>query len=93
MERQVDVKVKVTKEHIAKGTPRNVDCCPISMAMDEAGYTCETHGRDIRCIMDIENLHSYYPVALPDEAIDFVSDYDRNRDVKPFKFKVTLKLM
>lgn len=32
--------IKVTQDHINQGTPESCTCCPIAMALADAGFEC-----------------------------------------------------
>jgi len=76
--------IKVTQECIDNGLPDEPRACPIALALNKqtgnkwsVGGWFATVGKRIY-------------IDFPDEAIEFIHDFDMGDDVKPFTFKLPL---
>lgn len=75
-------KVVVKKKHIKRGVRECTNQCPIALAIREYKHTSlDNISVDDK---EAEVNGNYY--KLPDEASDFVCDFDSNLPVKPFSF-------
>jgi len=80
------VKVKVTQEHISKGTPNNGSCCPIALALKDMGY------QDVEVnIDDITFMDGpvYWSCGFTPSSVDgFITTFDAEgpTGVNPFEF-------
>jgi hypothetical protein len=78
--------IKVTQEHIDKGSKGQSDCCPIALALKDIG--CKrpfvTYSR-VSWIF--HNSHTKYCVA-PESIFNFVSDFDGGYQVSPTTFEI-----
>jgi len=79
-------KIKVTKEHIAAGIPKDCKTCPIALAAQDAGLLDATvTTRDILW----RTPESWYMSAdLPDVARKFVESFDALNTIEPFEFTI-----
>ncbi len=82
--------IKVTQNHIeeAKTLLTNnlrADCCPVALAVSEAmgeRYICgmENVCNDVGMII----------IKLPEEAQEFIQQFDKGYEVEPFEFDLTV---
>ena len=73
--------VSVTRKDIERGKKCRTDCCPIALAIRKIpGWERATVATFIK------NNHIGY--LAPEEAQDFMADFDAGLPVKPFKFKL-----
>lgn len=76
--------ITVAQQHINKGI-RRYDCgCPIALALIEQCMTPQVRVRGM--FADI----AQHNVKLPKRAQKFICDFDNERPVKPFTFRVNL---
>lgn len=76
--------IQVTQDHINNG---GIGCheCPIALAMIEQGYTEVEVGKYEACyVEDGKRRHG----RLPIKARNFISMFDRNFEVSPFRFQL-----
>jgi hypothetical protein len=85
--------IKVTEEHIAKGKPGKCGACPVALAFLEQVPKCssiDVNYERIAAIIDGEHHRG----QLPSTAVTFIDDLDfRGREapgVKPFTFHITM---
>lgn len=80
--------IEVTEADIEMGKQRRVDACPIALALER------TSGRRfyVRCddIVDAEEDKTSF-AELPEEAVEFIQDFDEGHEVHPFSFHLDLK--
>lgn len=83
--------VEVTQDDIAAGKPEEALSCPIALAVcRQLGVNAELNA-DVGTV-DVENnlwIHDEdisYVYPLPDEARDFIANFDIDGPVDPFKF-------
>ncbi len=77
------VVVEVTAADIERGEKRDQCLCPVALACKRAGIVNP----------EVENYSIYVGgryIDLPDEATQFIVDFDRNREVAPLTFTVEL---
>lgn len=76
--------IRVTREHIAKGTPKNGCACPIALALRAAGFQVHVTPYFI--------LTGRRTVPLPYSARDFIGMFDSGKApvLEPFDFEVPL---
>lgn len=86
--KQTVVVVSVTKDHIKKGVKSEKDCCPMALAMKDAG--CKDVIVDRTAMFFRETNGDENAIVLPDDVKRFVDDFDRGMKVKPITFKLTL---
>jgi hypothetical protein len=86
------VKIAVNECHIKKGLKESMKSCPIALAMKDEGFLFQGaySGVDNRVVRfrDHVNIKDFYYKSsdLPLKAQEFISDFDQNKPVKPFKF-------
>jgi len=83
------MKVKVTQEHIDKGRRCNAHCCPIALALSDAGL-------DRPFVVGSRVMLEGYEVGLPMDAYNFIDKFDRDLEPtiwepKPFEFSIDPK--
>lgn len=78
------VTIIVTAQDIKKGEKKSCSHCPIARAGQRVIKKNVTVG-------DADLGYDDYEARLPQKAIKFIMDFDRNIPVKPFSFKITLK--
>jgi len=81
--------IRVTKSHIEKGKKdyarSNVSpSCPIALAMIGSKFKGVRVYRDSVCFSFKENR--YYYEDLPDNAQEFIKNFDEGEETKPFNF-------
>ena len=77
--------ITVTRDHIRKGVVNDEECCPIALALQEAG----SGGVKVKR----HNILFYgEPIPLvtwlPQSAMRFIKRFDDGEHVEPFKFYV-----
>jgi hypothetical protein len=79
--------VRVEQRHIDDGERHSCTRCPIAQALNE-----QLPGDALWRVsaLGARRLDAYRPVDLPHTALRFVEDFDRERDVQPFSFTITL---
>lgn len=83
--------ISVTAEHIAKGhsTPNG---CPIALAMHAAGYLNPRVTPYYVSWSVREGVRRGVRMVLLDkEVVAFIKDFDNERSVEPFTFRLTLR--
>lgn len=94
------MKIHVTQEHINKGRRRNVNACPIALALREALHLPK-YEKDPMAIMVNADYYSFlnpslvfyrYIYKLPHSAQRFIKNFDNKgiTEVKPFNFIIEL---
>jgi hypothetical protein len=80
--------IRVTADHIANGKRGRTDRCPIALAIRTQwpDVAVDVHPREAAAQDTVSFLR--YRAMLPDEARDFVAEYDDGGDVDPFEFAV-----
>lgn len=78
------ITIRVTQEHIDKGTPKQADDCPVFHAGIEAGLDMEEVGFEFVWYSDGGYLKYVYD--LPDDICQRIFDYDEGRGMEPFEF-------
>jgi len=73
--------IDVTQECINNGTPGNPASCPIAKAIKNLSVDFWDLGVTNYYI----RINSSY-CKVPEEAMNFIDDYDNDKPVKPFKF-------
>jgi hypothetical protein len=89
------MKIIVTKEDIENGERRSAQSCPISLAMKR---TFQESGRIVNSIWTKYGHSEIYlqeetdliriECMLPNEASEFIRNFDYKGEVKPFSFEV-----
>ncbi len=81
------MKIQVTKECIEKGQRKSKSCCPIALALKEAGYRLPLVGSRVATFR-IAGTELRQRVFLPAGARDFVEAFDSGLDVEPTVFEL-----
>lgn len=81
------MKINVTAEDIRLGKRGTPNSCPIARAIKRRLTNRDVWVSDSEVWVKVP-FRRY--VDLPKEARDFVKDFDRSRDVKPFSFNLEL---
>jgi GH35 family endo-1,4-beta-xylanase len=74
--------VRVTRECIRKGKPDSENMCPIARAIRPL-----VNKKAVK-VYGMDAYIGDYSYELPDEAAQFVDDFDSGLAVKPFSFKI-----
>jgi hypothetical protein len=79
--------VNILQRHIDEGERHSCTRCPIAQALNE-----QMPGDALWRVSGIgaRRLDQYRPIDLPHTALRFAADFDRERDVQPFSFTITL---
>lgn len=80
--------ITVKQEHINEGKFRSPYSCPIAKALKEKQILF--HGVTQEGIDFTTSFADDTRVALPDEAIQFINDFDEHIPVKPFEFEINI---
>jgi len=83
--------VKVTQEHIDKGTVRDSSSCPIALALKETfkvDFALATQ-YNLQVGQFPENL--IFLVPTPIKAINFMDAFDTESSCEPFEFELPLE--
>lgn len=79
------MKIKVTQEHIDRGTKKACSTCPVALALREAtGMECEV-STTIAFLPNNDN-----GIPLPIDAKDFIRRFDAGTLVQPFEFELPI---
>jgi hypothetical protein len=78
------MKVEVKQEHIDKGVPSNGCECPIALALGEMFPDAQVLVCDGRIEVGFE------VAAPPQEAKEFINDFDDGEPVAPFSFDLDI---
>lgn len=76
--------IRVTQEDIDNGERGNCELCPIAHAMS----------RELGCAVDVSGpcavvyIHGPVEIPLPQEARNFILDFDNVEPVQPFEFQI-----
>jgi hypothetical protein len=90
------MKIQVTQDHINAGKKEDCQKCPIALAIAEAipNIHVSVFGKlSSVCNAPAEFRQAYIRLdgigyRLPQEASDFIDDFDYSREVRPFEFKL-----
>ena len=98
-------KIQVTEEHIRQGKPKDTASCPIALAIKDdpkfekmagsvnelgVGYNYSLADAERTVVADVRKeglLTSRY--KLPDDALQFVKQFDKGQPVDPTEFELT----
>lgn len=99
------MKIQVTEEHIRQGKPKDTASCPIALAIKDnpafekaagsvdelgVGYNYSLADGERTVVADVRKeglLTSRY--KLPDDALQFVKQFDKGEPVEPTEFELT----
>lgn len=80
--------IRVTQEHIARGERQDCEKCPIALAAKD----CWPNSGQVMAELQLElfdyNGQEYYTYALPEVALEFIKNFDKGKEVKPFEFEM-----
>lgn len=79
------MRIEVTESDIVHGARWDCDNCPIALAIERA-----THQANCWSVLWNRATSPLGTVWLPDEAKDFIDNFDNERPVAPFSFDVDL---
>ena len=80
------MRISVTQTHIDMGSIGDSDNCPVALAAFDAGLVAPSVGPvSLSHGMDALNVTRH---RLPDSVINFVRDFDADKQVKPFEFEI-----
>ncbi len=77
--------IQVTTDHIDKGRRFRPECCPIALAIIDAGF------EDVRACSGY-TLIGESRILLPEEANTFMLHFDCNIPIEPFEFEFNARL-
>jgi hypothetical protein len=83
LEQTMSVKIQVTQKHITQGVPTSPDTCPIALAAFDAGLRLAGGYLLVTSKVIYTDKGKY---LLPDEACQFVRQFDDEKTVQPFEF-------
>ena len=96
------MKIQVTKEHIKKGEPDNVECCAVALALKEnldPNFDIRVLSEDFIIMNKGKEIENH--IVSPDkkqEVINFISDFDTvseyqrlNGELQPFEFELEIE--
>ena len=99
------MKIQVTEEHIRQGKPKDTASCPIALAIKDnpafekaagsveelgVGYNYSLADGERTVVADVRKeglLKSRF--KLPDDALQFVKQFDKGEPVEPTEFELT----
>lgn len=82
--RDTAMTINVTAEHIAKGEHGICSRCPIALAANEAAGVPSFVTHEVVCFRKAT-------IPMPDEARQFIANFDNYRAVEPFSFELPLE--
>lgn len=89
IEEPTSILVDVTAEDIAHGEREDCTKCPIARALRRHKGFEKAYVNDQYVEIDHENRHENL-YRLPQEAVDFIRNFDDGKEVRPFKFELDL---
>ena len=78
------MKIRVTQEHIDNGEKGACNCCPIALALIDAGWKRPHVG--MNTMHDKDDESKYF--ATPPQVFRFMACFDIDRLVHPFEFEL-----
>ena len=78
------VKINVTAKDIEKGVYESIYLCPVARAIKRATKGIQPAVFPKTVVIDGLTF------GLPEQATEFINEYDRGNEVKPFSFKMEL---
>ena len=80
--------ISVSAQDIHDGTPEDVEACPIALALG-AEFPGARIAVDGTCLeVTFGGGGGYHERALPRSAMNFVENFDAEREVEPFDFEI-----
>lgn len=91
---QDNYEINVTQEHINNGKTQDYYSCPISLAIKEKLKKDDVHpiiktGHTSIKIFTIGSFYYHVVYTIPDIATYFIQQFDKEKPVHPFSFKIT----
>jgi hypothetical protein len=88
---RIKIDVDVTDDDIRQGVPEEPECCPIALAIKRQLHPDDKVGVDI-CEFGPLRDSAFATIngtdcQLPDEAREFIEQFDHDGPVFPFKFE------
>lgn len=80
------ITITVTQDDIEKGEATNCHYCPIAIAAKRA-FKAYSVSCAVRLLIYTDET-SYKKYKLPDEALNFIGDFDNGKGVEPFEFEI-----
>ena len=84
-----EVVIDVTEEDNREGKPGDCGSCPIALASKRAFPDADAVRVDTEWVDIIKDGRTIFTADLPDEAVNFIEEFDSNIPVSPIRF--TLK--
>lgn len=76
--------VKVTQQHIERGTQCSPSCCPVSLAIDAAsGYPCRVTGPTVEFL-----TYDGFKKLLPEFVAEAIKVFDQMGYMPQFEFEI-----
>lgn len=76
--------IQVTADHIARGIRKMCTCCPVALALRDAGYPHAEAGVD-----DLYLSRELGAIPIPPECANFIPAFDEGcPDLQPFSFQI-----
>lgn len=86
-------KIKVTKNDIKFGYPNSATTCPIARAVQRLlpDGNVFVYPTEIEFCQLTESKHDHIRTKLPEEAVQFIRDFDTGNKVRPFTFELEIE--
>ncbi len=85
------VKVEVTFDDIANGTPGACRDCPIALALERLLSDRVLFVVELGCLSWAgPTIGAHGSIPMPQAAADFIEGFDRGYEVEPFGFEIEL---
>ena len=78
------MRIEVTEKHIMLGVPGAAQCCPVALALGEAGFEAPHVGPHSISALSVDGGRRSIGIPLVVKA--FVSDFDARMEPGPFTF-------
>ena len=78
------MRIQVTEKHIEKGVAGAADCCPVALALGDAGFHDPHVGPYSMSALSVDGGRR--SIGLPLVVKAFVSAFDARRHTEPFAF-------
>jgi hypothetical protein len=85
----VTTPISVTAEHIAAGTARNCEKCPIALAILAVIPGIERAAVETDSVTAYGGGAFWHTALMPGEGADFMDLFDAGRPVQPFTLELT----
>lgn len=92
MNKLISVAFEVTERNIQLGVRQDCSFCPVAIAINkELDDSVQAFAmKNVLILQNKFNKEFIYSVAWPVEVASFVEDFDTNKQVNPFKFKLDI---